>query len=718
MKTILQHDERDCGAACLCMIAAYYGRKMTISSCRELTKTDRTGTNLYGIVEGAEKIGLHAAGLAGDPKELMESIEKRKVTFPFVAHIISKDEMLHFVVVTAYRGGKFILNDPAVGKRSQKPEEFFKQWTGHIVTFQKSENFQRGNFARNSFGKYFALLKGYKKKSAVIILLSFLTAGIGMAGAFVFQIVIDGIRQTTESFGLAQLNVIFVALIGLYLLQAGIQYIRGKLIVGLSCAMDVSMSMMFYRHLMKLPISSVMLRQTGDYISRLSDAENIQTALSEASVTILLDSVMAVVCGWILFHQNGVLFGISCGMVLLYILIVALYRNPVEVSNRKTMERKAAFQAYFKESVDGIELVKATGTEEQILNKGKARFLQLAEAAWKNSVLSISQELLSGNVEQIGSVLILWCGFGMVLNGRMTLGTLLTFYALLAYFTEPIKNLAELQPTIQTAFVAADRLNDVLELQTENEQAEGENLKQIEEIRFENVDFRYGNRSLTLENLSLALRKGEKIAIVGESGSGKTSLAKLLLRFYEPESGNILINGKEISQWSRKSLRKAIAYVSQEEFFFADSVQNNLLLGSETVDNDAIERACRISGADELIKALPFGEKTPLDENGRNLSGGQKQKLAIARALLKNPQLLILDEATGHLDAIAEEKVRRNLAEECENLTCIVIAHRLSMVKDCDRIFVMQNGKIAQCGTHEELTKQDGLYKKLWESQN
>ena len=365
----------------------------------------------------------------------------------------------------------------------------------------------------------------------MILALSFLTAGIGMAGAFVFQIVIDGIRMESGNFALAQLNRIFIALIGLYLLQAGIQYMRAKLIIELSRTIDVEMSMLFYRHLMKLPISSIMLRQTGDYISRLSDAENIRQVVSEASITIILDSAMALVCGWILFHQNSVLFAVACSMVLFYIVIVALYQDPIEKSNRKAMERKAAFQAYFKESVDGIELIKGTETTDAVLEKGGRKVLELAETEVKNGMLSISQELLSGNVELIGTVLILWFGFGMVLEGSLTLGTLMTFYALLAYFTEPIKNLAELQPTIQTALVAAERLNDILELKMESENEECAELKKINEIEFQNVNFRYGNYELTLKNVSLSIRKGQKIAIVGESGSGKTSLAKLLLRF-------------------------------------------------------------------------------------------------------------------------------------------------------------------------------------------
>lgn len=718
MKIIFQHDERDCGAACLCMIAWYYGQKLPVSKCRELTKTDRSGTNLYGIIDGAEKIGLQATGLSGNAEELIRGIQQKEVSFPLIAHIISSDEMLHFVVVTDYRHGKFYLNDPASGKQVLPENDFFAQWTGNIAVFQPCKTFQRGNFSKKRFSKFFSLLKGYQKKGIVILLLSFLTAFMGMAGAFVFQVVIDGLRIESGALNKSQLNTIFTALVLLYLLQAGIHYFRGKLIVELSCTLDVSLSMMFYQHLMKLPISSVLLRQTGDYISRLSDAESIRHALSEASVTIILDSVMALFCGWILFRQNSLLFSISCGMVVLYITIVALYQKPVETSNRKAMERKAAFQSYFKESMDGLELIKATGTANIILEKGKSNLLKFTDAAWHNGILSISQSLFSGNVELIGSVFILWTGFGMVLAHQLTLGTLMTFYALLAYFTEPLKNLAELQPTVQTALVAADRLNDILDLPTEPDHETSSVLKEIDTIKFENINFRYGNRRLVLDNVSFSFQKGEKIAIVGESGSGKTSLARLLLRFYAPEQGHIFLNGQDLSEWTLQSVRNKISYVSQEEFFFADSVRNNLILGNHAIDNDTLKRTCQTVGAYDLIEKLPFGFETPLDENGKNLSGGQRQKLALARALLRNPQLLILDEATSHLDAVAEEQIRRNLLKGNNDLTCIVIAHRLSMAKDCDKIFVMKDGEIIQHGTHEMLIAKNGLYQKLWNSQN
>lgn len=305
----------------------------------------------------------------------------------------------------------------------------------------------------------------------------------------------------------------------------------------------------------------------------------------------------------------------------------------------------------------------------------------------------------------------------MALSGQVTVGSVMTFYVLLAYFTEPIKNLVELQPTIQTAFVAADRLNDILDLQSEPLEENQEILPVIDKLEFQNVDFRYGNRELTLENVSFSIHKGDRIAIVGESGSGKTTLAKLLLRFYEPESGNIMMNGEKIENLDLHALRQAIAYVDQNTFLFSDSIKDNLKLGNAKATDEEIEKACTISRADEFIKKLPWGYDTPLDENGMNLSGGQRQRLAIARALLKKPQILILDEATSNLDTITEAGIKSTISQSDKDITYIIIAHRLTTVKDCSCILVMENGKIAESGTHDQLMKKGGLYAKLWNMQ-
>jgi ATP-binding cassette subfamily B protein len=308
----------------------------------------------------------------------------------------------------------------------------------------------------------------------------------------------------------------------------------------------------------------------------------------------------------------------------------------------------------------------------------------------------------------------------MVIRGEITLGQLLTFNALLAYFLSPLKNLIGLQQQIQTAVVAAERLSEIIDLDLEYEDDEHKKYQPEiikGDISIQNIDFRYGTRRLVLNGLSLDIKQGETVAIVGESGSGKTTLAKLLLNLYSLEKGEILVDSMPIDTIDRASLRKHIGYVSQDVFLFSGSVEENLFLGSESVDYEEMRRVSKLLKIDDFIEALPKKYKSPLIEGGANLSGGQKQRLSIARALLKKPSILILDEATSNLDAHTEEAITNVLSNDYKDLTSIVIAHRLSTIRRADKIAVMESGQIVEFGSHQELIDKKEKYYALWMSQ-
>lgn len=759
MKVIYQHDRRDCGAACIAMISAFYGLKLPLSRVREYTKTDNEGTNIYGLVDGAGKIGLVGSALCGSPKELIDGISAGEIQCPFVAHIVSDSGLLHFVVVYRHHRGKFYIADPGKGKYKLDEDCFFGCWTGHVVTYEKGENFATGNYTKGAYKKYFNLLKGLHSKLVSVFLISLIISAIGICGALVFQLVIDNFTIESETYteevceeehdhsedldenhsealiidtddsaapidfvlnsiaGLVAksgFSTIFVCLIGLYLLQSIIQIIRGRLIIDVSKKIDIKLILQYYNHIIDLPVSSVLQRQTGEYLSRYSDASAIRDAISGATLTLMLDTIMVVAAGVILYIENKILFAVSLIMVVIYAIIVITFRKPIEHSNRKVMENDAKLQSFFKESLDGIETVKAANSDKKVKNIMSTKFMAFLNSVIHADIVSLIQNTLSDAAELIGNVIILWLGFSFVLSSQISIGGLISFYALLSYFTSPIKNLIQLQPQLQTAFVAAERLDDILEQEIEKHNTSDNDFPIIETLDICNIDFRYGNRELLLNNLNISLKKGEKIALVGESGSGKTTISKLLLNFYSPENGEIKINGKPIQELNLSQLRNNIAYVDQNTFLFADTIRNNLRLGTTEASDEDIYKACETANILSFINSLPMGLDTFIDENGANLSGGQKQRLALARALLKKPQLLILDEATSHLDAVTEMSIQNVIMDSCLDLSCIIIAHRLSTIKRCDKIYLLKHGTVLECGTHNELIEQHGEYDKLW----
>lgn len=338
----------------------------------------------------------------------------------------------------------------------------------------------------------------------------------------------------------------------------------------------------------------------------------------------------------------------------------------------------------------------------------------------KGEILGNIQGSMIGVVEAIGGLLILWFGSLMVIRNEITLGQLLTFNALLAYFLSPLKNLIGLQQQIQSAVVASERLSEIIDLDLEYDMDEEKKYKPQSlrgDIEFIDVQFRYGSRRIVINNLSMKIKQGETIAIVGESGSGKTTLAKLLLNLYKLEKGEIRIDTMDIETINIECLRKHIGYVSQEVFLFSGSIEENLFLGQDQVNFNEMIQVCKMLKIDDFIQLLPKKYQSALIEGGHNLSGGQRQRLAIARALLKNPSLLILDEATSNLDAKAEEAITEVLFNQYKAMTKIIIAHRLSTIRKADKIALMDQGEIREFGSHVELIKQKGLYYELWESQ-
>lgn len=705
---VQQHDEKDCGAACLSMISEYYGLKLPIAVFRDLIQVDNQGANIYGLTKGAGKIGLNADALSGTFEELIEEISNGEIQFPFVARIVNKQVFEHFIVVYAIRKGIVIVGDSGENRITKMPVECFKeQWQGQIITFLPDKNFEKGDKRKGAFKKFFKLLAGQKKLLTFVIVMSVLISLINVSGALIFKTILSDDAFTN-------IKIVCMTIILMYILRSILHVLRGFLLAESAKRVDVSLTLSYYNHLIDLPAAFHGSRKTGEFMSRFYDTAKIRDAISTTVLTIVLDTVMAVGCGVLLYCVNVKLFLITLGIVVIYGFIMCLFRTPIRDVNHELMEKDAQVTSFLKESIDGIETVKVYQYEPTVKKQSEKLYMEFADKNVKGTLIYNLQESIISAVASIGIVVLLWVGAYLCMNKVISIADLFTFYYLIDYFLEPISNLLNLQPELQTAIVAGERLNDILDVAVERDDAEKMEMESVQgNIKFEHVDFRYGNRELVLRDVTMAFEKGKKTAIVGESGCGKTTIAKLLLALYNPENGMITMDGKNLINYTISSRRQHVAYIAQDIFLFADTIYNNLKFGNDNVTEEEIKDVCKLCRAHEFIERLPMGYGTMLEENGSNLSGGQKQRLAIARALLRKPDILIMDEATSNLDTITEESIRRTIDELSKQMTCIIIAHRMNTIKNCDYIYVMDNGKIVEEGTHRSLMNCEGVYKKL-----
>lgn len=708
---IKQHDITDCGAACLASISAYYKLMMPIARIRQLASTDKKGTNVLGMIEAAQKLGFQAKGVRGTFESLF------KIPKPAIAHVIVKEVLHHFVVIYDVSETHVTVMDPGVGKMEKHThEEFKKLWTGVLILLLPGEQFETGNNKQSVTSRFWNLIKPHRTVMTQALFGAIMYTVLGLSTSIYVQKIVDNVLVEGNRNLLNLLSVGMILILGLQLFIGSMKSIFA---LKTGQQIDARLILGYYKHLLKLPQQFFDTMRVGEIISRVNDAVKIRAFINDTALSLVVNLFIVVFSFGMMFSYDWKLALIMLAVIPFYALIYFIVNRINKKGQRTLMENSADLESQLVESLNSMGTIKRFGLESFANVKTETRFVKLLQSIFTSASVSVWAGSASELISRLFTIILLWVGSGFVLDNTLTPGELLSFYALIGYFTGPASNLIGANKVIQDALIAADRLFEIMDLEREATENKIELTPQmIGDITFRQMSFRYGSRVQVFENLSLTIPKGKVTAVVGESGSGKSTLLSLLQNMYPLQNGSIHIGDYDIKHISNESLRQLVSVVPQQVDLFAGNVIDNIAVGEYQPDMQRVVGICHLLGIAEFIEKLPNGFHTYLGENGASLSGGQKQRLAIARALYRNPQIIILDEATSSLDSMSERAVQHTIEKLREaGKTIIIIAHRLSTIMNADKIMVIEEGKLIEEGNHQTLLANHNAYYRLWASQ-
>ncbi|MEE3470026.1 MAG: peptidase domain-containing ABC transporter [Butyrivibrio hungatei] len=708
---VKQHDYTDCAAACMAMICLHYKKETTITRLRDMMGTDLKGTNLIGLSKCAERLGFMTQAVKVDKEGFFSDF-----SLPCIANIVTKEGLSHFVVIFKKDKKHVVVGDPARDLERIEINTFYEKFTGAILLLKPNSEFETGKVKGiNIFERYVKLMLPQKKLFIYAFLASALTTLLGIVSSLFNNVIYDEILTYQQK---DALKIMLVVFLGISFTSTILGFIRQWILLHLSIKIDIPLMLGYFEHIYKLPMKFFSTRKTGDITTRFSDAFTIKNIFTGIALSLIMDISMALMSGVILFRMNSQLFSIILFMTVVSIILVFIFKQPYKKINEEQMQQASVLNSEIIEGLRAVETIKGNANEVTELESIEKEYIKSLRIGYKESMLSNVQGTISSIISGMGNIVLLYVGISSVINNELTLGSYMAFMTLSGYFMNPISNLVGLQLQIQEANISMKRLSEILDYEREENEEDQQEITNIDgDIEIKNLTFRYGNRKPALDNISFTISKGQKVALVGASGSGKSTIAKLLLRYYEPENGEITVDGADIKEFSHSSLRRAISYVPQNIELFSKSIYDNIRVSRMNATLDEVKEAAKKADAHEFIKRLPMQYHTYLEEAGNGLSGGEKQRIALARAFLKDNKFYIMDESTSNLDFATENIIFDMIYNKFRKKTMLIIAHRLATVKNCDKIIVMDKGQIIEQGSHEELMRLKGRYWKLWEMQ-
>lgn len=710
----------DCGPTCIRMIAKHYGRTYSLQTLREKTYADREGVSLAGISNAAEEIGFHTISGKVSLKDLEE------LPLPMIAHW----QQNHFLIVYKITKKYVYIANPAHGLEKMKREEFRKGWESHKVRGEKKgivllleptpEFHQIEGEVIDKKGFKFLFSYIFKYKSLLVQL------GLGLLIFSILQLIFPFLTQSIVDFGItnediAFINLILLAQLTLFISQTSVGFIRGWILLHIGARVNISLISDFLLKMMKLPIRFFDTKMIGDILQRINDHYRIETFLTSNTLNTVFAMFSFLIFGIVLAIYNLTILFIFLTGSLLYVLWILIFLNRRKVLDYQSFEQRAKNQNQLIQLFNGMQEIKLHNAEKQKRWEWERVQATLFKINVKQLALDQSQLAGSSFINELKNILISFIAAKAVIDTSMTLGSMLAIQYIIGQLNAPLLQLVDFIKATQDAKISLERLGEIHEQSNEedSEATKVDILPENKSIKLENVNFRYGAPSspFVLKNINLLIPQGKVTAIVGASGSGKTTLLKLLLKFYPPTNGKIRMGEIDIENFRNYIWREECGVVMQDGYIFSDTIANNIALGDEKVDKKKLLHAVKTSNAQGFIESLPLSYNTKVGNDGIGLSGGQKQRVLIARAVYKNPSFLLFDEATSALDANNEKTIMENLEAFFQGRTVVVVAHRLSTVKNADQIIVLEKGEIIEQGIHEELTKKRGTYYNLVKNQ-
>jgi ATP-binding cassette subfamily B protein len=717
-----QADSKDCGATCIKIIAKHYGKSLNIQILRKLSETTREGTSLLTLSEASENIGFRSLGIK------LNAIKLEEAPLPLILHWNKE----HFVVLYKIKKGIYYISDPAHGLIEYSKEEFLKFWIGNNATettqegialvleptpkFYQSE-FDSADNKAFGFGLLFKYLIPYK---SFVFQLS-----IGLLAGSILQLIVPFLTQSVVDVGIQNQNIHFIYLVlfaqlFLFFGRTALELIRSWILLHLSTRINISLISDFFIKLMNLPISFFDVRMTGDIMQRINDHHRIEKILTTSSLSVLFSAINMVIMGGVLAYYNLKIFAVFFIGSVLYFVWVTLFLKKRKELDYKRFSEVSQEQSKVIELINGMQEIKLHNAEKQKRWGWEYIQARLFKVSMKGLVLEQTQTIGSNFINELKNIIIVFLSAKLVIDGQITLGMMMAISSIVGSLNAPVLQLIGFIREAQDAKISLARLSEIHEKEdeTQKEETQTHDIPQNSDIMIKDLSFRYiGSDTMVLDNLNLTIPANKITAIVGTSGSGKTTLMKLLLKFYEPIKGEITIGKTPLKTIAQKTWRSHLGCVMQEGYIFNDSIANNIAIGVDIIDKERLVYASDVANIKEFIENYPLGYNTKIGMEGIGMSTGQKQRLLIARAVYKNPEMLFFDEATSSLDANNEKEIMEKLNIFFKNKTVVVIAHRLSTVMNANQIVVLEKGKIVEIGNHKELVALKGSYFKLVKNQ-